>query len=888
MTVDPPKFAQATSAPWNARYSAVERRSLSRPQEGLVLIAITWFAALAMPARAQDATWLLNPGTSDYNTAANWSPATVPTGTAFFGATNVPNLTFSSAATGVGGWTFIAGAPAYTFTLGGSALLFNGAGIVINAGSVTIDNLISLSFIGPSSAGSAVINNAGSGTIGFNGTSTAANAIINNAGRISLGEQGGLGSAMIANTGFVSFQNQSRGDNATINNGSFGAVSFFDTSTAGNATITNNNITSSVEFLNSSSAGSALLTNTLGRLSFADTSTAGNATVITNFGGTTLFTGSSTGGNAAFTTRAGGVFDMSGLTSTGMTVGSIEGAGNYFLGSKTLTVLGSNLFAEVSGAIQDGGASGGRGGSLLKESIGILLLSGDNTYTGTTTVNRGALIVNGSIASSSLTTVNSGAVLLGSGTVGSTVINAGGVLVPGNSPGTMAVVGDLTIQRNAFYVVQVTPLTASSVNVTGTASLDGTVAAVFAPGIYLRNNYTILRADNRRTGRFEDLETFGLPRNFRARLDYFNNSVDLNLRAQLIPDDIFPGRPVTLPVIPGLPLPPQDLPSSAFPPFTVDEINVGRAIDNFFNNGGTLPPAFVSLFGLSGGNLTAALDQLSGEAATGAQKVAFQLGNQFLNLMLDPFVDGRSGVGGTDHPALGFAPARETMPPEIALAYASVFKERRAPLPPVYDPRWTVWGGAYGGGNRTSGDPAVIGSHDLSATTAGFAGGFDYRLTPDTVVGLALAGGGTNWSLAQGLGGGKSDAFQAGVYGATRSGPAYLAAAFAFTNHWMSTDRFAVGDHLTANFNAQSYGGRLEGGYRFATPYAGVTPYAAIQAQSFHTPGYTETGLIPNGFALAFNGRDATDTRTELGTRFDRVLAVYSNAAGVLPGRTTG
>ena len=51
----------------------------------------------------------------------------------------------------------------------------------------------------------------------------------------------------------------------------------------------------------------------------------------------------------------------------------------------------------------------------------------------------------------------------------------------------------------------------------------------------------------------------------------------------------------------------------------------------------------------------------------------------------------RSGVGGADHPALGFAPERETMPPEIALAYASVFKEPRATVP-VYEPRWTVWG----------------------------------------------------------------------------------------------------------------------------------------------------------------------------------------------------
>jgi outer membrane autotransporter protein len=297
-----------------------------------------------------------------------------------------------------------------------------------------------------------------------------------------------------------------------------------------------------------------------------------------------------------------------------------------------------------------------------------------------------------------------------------------------------------------------------------------------------------------------------------------------------------------------------------------------------------MPPAFVSLFGLTGSNLTNALSQLSGEAATGAQKVAFQLTDQFLNLMLDPFVDGRSGVGGADHPALGFAPERETTPPEIALAYASVLKAPSAPVP-VYEPRWTAWGGAYSGSNRTTGDLAVIGSHDLSASTVGFAAGLDYHLMPDTVAGFALAGGGTNWSLSQGLGGGKSDAFQAGLYGATRWGPAYLAAAIAFANHWMSTDRFAVGDHLTANFSAQSYAGRLEGGYRFGMPYGGITPYAAIQAQSFHTPGYTETDTIANGFALAFGSREATDTRSELGARFDRVLAVYSNAVLALRGR---
>jgi len=315
-----------------------------------------------------------------------------------------------------------------------------------------------------------------------------------------------------------------------------------------------------------------------------------------------------------------------------------------------------------------------------------------------------------------------------------------------------------------------------------------------------------------------------------------------------------------------------------------NQSNVAAALNNFFNGGGTLPPNFVTIFGLTGGNLGTALSQLSGEAATGAQQGAFQLGGQFLNIMLDPFVDGRNvGVGG---PALGFAPEREALPEDVALAYANVLKAPVTKAPSLYLPRWSVWGGGYGGTNRTTGDPAVVGSHDLSARAAGFAGGFDYRVTPDTVVGFALAGGGTNWSLDQGLGGGRSDAFQAGVYGATRSGSAYLAAALAYTQYWMSSDRFApFGDHLTARFNAQSVGGRVEGGYRFATPIVGVTPYAALQAQSFHTPGFAETDVTGGGFGLNFNARNASDTRSELGARFDHVAAVTRGAVLTLRSR---
>jgi uncharacterized protein with beta-barrel porin domain len=392
--------------------------------------------------------------------------------------------------------------------------------------------------------------------------------------------------------------------------------------------------------------------------------------------------------------------------------------------------------------------------------------------------------------------------------------------------------------------------------VTGQAILGGTLVTLLT-GSPLTRQYTVLHADGGLGGTiFDRVAPFNVPPNFFPAFTYDANNVFLNFTAAL-----------------GL--------SGALPK---NASNVATGINNFFNSGGTLTPNFGDLFFLTGGNLSNALSQLSGEAATGAQQPAFQLMNQFLDIMLDPFVDGRGGIGGVGGGAVGFAPEREELPEAIALAYSKILKA--PPKPATFDQRWSVWGAGYGGSNRTTGDAAVVGSHDLSAATAGGAAGLDYRLAPGTVVGFALAGGGTNWSLAQGIGGGKSDAFQAGVYGTARSGPAYLAAALAFTNHWMSTDRFAfAGNHLSASFNAQSFGGRVEGGYRFATVYGGLTPYAAIQSQSFHTPSYSETDLNGGGFALGFNSRNGTDTRSELGGRFDRLLLLNPDAALTLRAR---
>ena len=78
-------------------------------------------------------------------------------------------------------------------------------------------------------------------------------------------------------------------------------------------------------------------------------------------------------------------------------------------------------------------------GGLTKIGSGTTFLSGNNSYTGTTTVSLGSLIVNGDNSSATgAVTVAAGALLGGSGTIGgATTVN--GTLSPGNSPGVLSV-----------------------------------------------------------------------------------------------------------------------------------------------------------------------------------------------------------------------------------------------------------------------------------------------------------------------------------------------------------------------------------------------------------------------------------------------------------------
>ncbi len=106
-------------------------------------------------------------------------------------------------------------------------------------------------------------------------------------------------------------------------------------------------------------------------------------------------------------------------------------------------------------------------------------------------------------------TVNAGATLSGHGAIVGSVINNGGAISPGGSIGTLTVHGNLTMTSGSMLSIEVTPTTNSTLAVTGTANLAGSVLLAPDPGIYRKGaTYAYLTAGSV-TGSFSSVTASG-------------------------------------------------------------------------------------------------------------------------------------------------------------------------------------------------------------------------------------------------------------------------------------------------------------------------------------------------------------------------------------------
>ena len=263
------------------------------------------------------------------------------------------------------------------------------------------------------------------------------------------------------------------------------------------------------------------------------------------------------------------------------------------------------------------------------------------------------------------------------------------------------------------------------------------------------------------------------------------------------------------------------------------------------------------LFTLTSGQIPSALTTLSGDSASVGLSMAFASGGQFTGL-------------------LAARPATRRAE-ELAAACEKASATACEPTP-----SWSAWANAFGGAQWLNADPAT-GAPAAQQAIGGGAFGGDYRIGPQTVVGLAAGLSNSNYSVAATGASGRATGAHFGLYGLQDWEAFYVNAAIAYSRFDGSATRSiaGIGNTETAKSSAVSsqLAGRIEVGRpfevgQFERAQFGVTPFAAFQPAQLWTPGYLgierdrKTGA-PGVFALNYQPQATTSLPTFLGAQLD-------------------
>jgi fibronectin-binding autotransporter adhesin len=249
-----------------------------------------------------------------------------------------------------------------------------------------------------SGAGSVIQN--GTATLTLSGANTYSGGTTLTGGTIQIGNGGALGAGAVAFDGGTLQVNS--GSLITINNAATidaqgGVIDVIN----GSVAVFTGNITNATN----SSGGTLTITSAtgLGGAQFNGNNSYSGPTLVTANG--ELFAGSTTAlsPNSAFTVN--GFLTLTGYSNT---IQSLSGSGSVVNNNSTaasLTLAATSGTTTFSGTLADS-VSGFSGAALalVKTGGSTQILSGANTYTGTTTISAGTLEVDGSIATSIQTT----------------------------------------------------------------------------------------------------------------------------------------------------------------------------------------------------------------------------------------------------------------------------------------------------------------------------------------------------------------------------------------------------------------------------------------------------------------------------------------------------
>lgn len=709
----------------------------------------------------------------------------------------------------------------------------------VNAAAGTVNNLQLLALQGNGNVFTGALTKTGTGVLVLTGTGSGTGGINVNAGALSLGNDSSAGRGVIALAANTELRARVNGINITNNIALTGAGSRILGRDFGGVNYTLwGNISGNGGILkpqdgiidlrgfNTFTGGVTLASGTLG----VGTNTALGTGILSAQIGTTLRAVGTPGTNSENLSLANNIVITLGMLPTNQFTVDTNGF------NMTLSGVISTNVPQVE-PVQPG---------LTKTGAGNLTLTGTNTYRGATIVNAGKLIVNGSIANTSSVTIANGAVLGGNAAIPNLTVQSGATLSPGNSIGVVNIVGNLTLNAGSTTLIEIQGSTVDKINAGGRATVAGTLQLVALGGTYLfASPYNFLTVSGGVNGTFATVTTdaaFGVGVTSTVTYNATNAFVTLNA-APLVQTLTAPSTaPNTLAL---------SRPKNVFA--------VASGMDRAVANGANASAFFNVYNQPTREALAAAVNTLSGEIHTAGNAMGVQASDQFLRIMLDPTAIGRDGrmVASTD------------------LTTASLKGQNQAVLAAPTDAgRYRVWGAVFGESARVDGDAFTIGSARAKTSDAHVAVGTDIAIMPGTTVGIAASGGQSETTLANGMGSGKADIYQIGLYGMSKVGAFTFGASAAYTSLQMETNRSVpvLGvNSVKANYRTEAWSGRIEGAWA-AAKFVNVTfsPIAGLQVQSVNIPGFTETnGLTGAAFGVTSLGTTNTTLRTELGLKLD-------------------
>nr|WP_246591735.1 autotransporter-associated beta strand repeat-containing protein [Aminobacter anthyllidis] len=357
-------------------------------------------------------------------------------------------------------------------------------------------------------SGSGSLVKTGSGDLVLNGVNSYSGGTTISAGRLTLGngDPATLGSGAVINNAMLVLNRD--GDYTLAN--SFSGTGTMEKQGYGTLTLSGANTMSGTTSLfggtlqiGDGTAGGGIGSSSV--IALNDSTLAFNRSNQVTFGGVLSGTGGLTQKGSGTTVLSG---ENSYAGTTKITAGKLQvgdGATSGKLGSGSVENGGTLTFNRSDLVTVDNAISGT--GTFEQAGTGTTILTGTSSYTGATTVSAGKLLVNGSIAASSSVTVDAGATIGGSGTIATTVVN--GTLSAGNSPGTLTVDGNLTLNSGSTSIFElgtsgvVGGPTNDLVIVNGDLTLGGTLETPDAVTGY----YRLFNVSGSVTGSFHTLPT---------------------------------------------------------------------------------------------------------------------------------------------------------------------------------------------------------------------------------------------------------------------------------------------------------------------------------------------------------------------------------------------